>query len=86
VNLLGFNRSGTLLLSNDWSGMLKVWDTESGQQVFAMQLNWELFACPDGEDGMRILSWEGGTRLRLVRLAGGREHRRLVPCQAWIEG
>jgi WD40 repeat protein/tetratricopeptide (TPR) repeat protein len=78
VSLRGFNRAGNLLLSTDWGGMLRVWDTESGQEVFAIPLDWNLATCPEGEDGMRIISPDGGTRLRLLRLAGGREHRRLV--------
>jgi WD40 repeat protein/Tfp pilus assembly protein PilF len=78
VSLRGFNRAGDLLLSIDWSGTLRVWHTESGQQIFATPLDWNLVACPDGEDGMRIVSPDGGTRLRMLRLAGGQEHRRLV--------
>ena len=79
VSLRGFNRAGDLLLSTDWSSTLRVWDTESGQQVFATPLDCNLAACPDGEDGMLIVSPYGGTRLRLLRLASGRERRRLIP-------
>jgi WD40 repeat protein len=78
VSLRGFNRAGDLLLSTDWSGTLRVWSTESGQEVFATPLDWNPAACPDGEDGARIVSPDGGTRLRLLHLSSGREHRRLV--------
>jgi WD40 repeat protein len=78
VLLRGFNRGGNLLLSTDWSGTLRVWDTESGQQVFTTPLHPGLVAYPDGEGGMRIVAPDGRARLRLLRLASGREHRRLV--------
>jgi serine/threonine protein kinase len=78
ISCRGFNRAGNLLLSTDWSGTLRVWDTESGQQVFATPLHTNLVARPDEQDGFRIISPYGGTRLRMLHLASGREHRRLV--------
>jgi serine/threonine protein kinase/WD40 repeat protein len=78
ISFRGFNRAGDKLLSTDWSGTLRVWDTESGQQVFATPLSWHLAARLDGDDGMRIASPYSGTRLRLLHLVGGQEHRRLV--------
>jgi serine/threonine protein kinase/WD40 repeat protein len=78
ITFRGFNRAGDKLLSIDWSETLRVWDTESGQQVFATPLRYHLAARLDGDDGMRIVSPYSGTRLRLLHLAVGQEHRRLV--------
>jgi WD40 repeat protein len=78
ISFRGFNRAGDLVLSTDWTETLRVWDTESGQQVFSTQLGYNLAARPDEQDGFRIISPYGGTRLRLLRLASGWEHRRLV--------
>jgi serine/threonine protein kinase/WD40 repeat protein/Tfp pilus assembly protein PilF len=74
---LTFNHAGTLLASNDWNGILRLWDTRTGRQVFnTPAVNSLLRFSPDD----RLLAAEvKGSKLRLLRIADGREFRTL-PC------
>src|SRR5262249_39868173 len=73
----GFNRSGDRLLSLDWSGVLRLWDTEAGQQVFTLPYSHDdVVARPDDTDGLLVVVSEGET-VRLLRLVSSGEHRRL---------
>ena len=78
VSLRGFNRAGSLLLSTDWSGTLRVWDTESGSRC--LPCRWSEPSSMPRESGRHAypLSRRWKAAARLLRLADGREHRRLV--------
>jgi eukaryotic-like serine/threonine-protein kinase len=68
-----FNHAGDRLLGMDWNGQSLLWDTVTGQQVLSMH----------GSNGYRFSSRDdsfiglarSGSRLRLWRLADGRELR-----------
>jgi WD40 repeat protein/tetratricopeptide (TPR) repeat protein/tRNA A-37 threonylcarbamoyl transferase component Bud32 len=77
VRPLVFNRGGTRLVSTDWSNLLRVWDTSSGEQLFTTPLGYRCStceACPDEDGGIRLVVREGLHGLRLLRLVEGREH------------
>jgi serine/threonine protein kinase/WD40 repeat protein len=73
---LTFNHAGTLLASNDFAGVLRLWDTRTGRQVFnTPAANMCLRFSPDD----RLLAGESkGTKLRVFRVADGREFRTLT--------
>jgi serine/threonine protein kinase/WD40 repeat protein len=73
---LTFNHAGTLLASNDWNRILRLWDTRTGRQVFNTPAqNSTLRFSPDD----RLLAAEvKDGKLRLLRIADGRELRTLT--------
>jgi WD40 repeat protein len=72
---LTFNHAGTVLASNDFAGVLRLWDTRTGRQLFnAPAASFSLCFSPDD----RLLAAEfNGSKLRLFRVADGREFRTL---------
>jgi WD40 repeat protein len=73
VNLV-FTPDGDLLLGNDWSYLLRVWDVHSGRQVFSTPLSYHMypFWSPDGR-----LPIHDGNNVKLIRIARGRAFRTL---------
>jgi WD40 repeat protein/Flp pilus assembly protein TadD len=76
---LTFNRSGSRLLSTDWSSQVHVWDTASGEPVLATPLNQVGAALVPDDGGLRLVAREGLHSLRLLRLVEGGEHQVLTP-------
>src|SRR5262249_50983905 len=79
--VLAFNHAGDRLLSNDWSGILRVWDWRTGRQVLNMPAGWHLHSRWFHADDQHLFSQSNvGTdgKLWLLRFAAGRELRTLV--------
>src|SRR5439155_27308628 len=70
-SVVTFNHTGDRLLSRDWSGLAHVWDTASGRLLLsAPGFYWQ--ASPT--DRLHGYDFDG-TKVRLWRLAAGRELR-----------
>jgi serine/threonine protein kinase/WD40 repeat protein len=72
---LTFNHAGTVLASNDFARVLRLWDTRTGRQIFkAPAASCSPRFSPDDQ----LLAAEvKGSKLRLFRVADGRELRTL---------
>jgi WD40 repeat protein len=70
-----FNRAGDRLVSTDWSGVLRVWDTTNGRQI-------QTFAAPGGTvhpfSDRDTLPVTDGSKARFFRMADVKEFRTLV--------
>jgi serine/threonine protein kinase/WD40 repeat protein len=74
--ILGFHPAGDLLASNDFDGIVRLWDVNTGRQVLAQHGGglWPQFRTPEGS----LLAGDDGQRkLRLSRCARGNEFRTL---------
>jgi WD40 repeat protein len=74
--VLRFHPGGDLLASNDWDGIVRLWDVNTGRQVLAQhgEGSWPQFRTPEGS----LLGGSGGFgKLRLSRCARGNEFRTL---------
>jgi WD40 repeat protein len=70
-----FTREGDRLISNDWSGSLRVWDTATGRMLLSTTCTWVDRQCRFGNEG----GAEADRRkLRTLRFAAGRELRMLT--------
>ena len=70
-SVVAFNHAGDRLGSSDWSGLANVWDTATGRLLLrAPGFIWQ-FSPTDRLDGYSI----EGTKVKLWRLAAGRELR-----------
>jgi serine/threonine protein kinase/WD40 repeat protein len=72
---LNFNHAGDRLLSNDWSGMRRLWDTRTGRQLMSMTAGGSCLQFSP-EDGLMADVVAG--RVRLHRMAAGGEFTTLV--------
>jgi serine/threonine protein kinase/WD40 repeat protein/Tfp pilus assembly protein PilF len=77
--ILLFSHAGDLLVSNDWHGVLRLWDLASGRQIwntpFVLPSHNTLRFSPDD----RLLAADvQNVKLRLLRLSSGNEVRTLV--------
>jgi serine/threonine protein kinase/WD40 repeat protein/Tfp pilus assembly protein PilF len=69
-----FNHSGDWLVSNDWGGLLRVWDTRTGQQLLAQGgSTFPQFSRDDTLVGPLIL----GSKVQLLRCSPGKGLRSL---------
>jgi WD40 repeat protein len=75
--VLRFNHTGDLLLSNDWSGIWRLWDVRTGKQLLAQPAGSECL-CFRSDDGVVGADVNGSGRVRLFRLRRGSEFRTLV--------
>jgi WD40 repeat protein/Tfp pilus assembly protein PilF len=79
IQFLAIDRRGRRLASYDHNARLRVWDVESGQQLFSMPFArpgfWTVRPRQDGE--VRLVCQEG-RHLQLLRLIDGREYRKLT--------
>jgi WD40 repeat protein len=74
---LEFNHGGDLLASNDWHGVLRLWDPSTGRQLFETPAWW---TTPRFSPDDRLLAADiQGSKVRLLRVAAGREFRTLAP-------
>jgi WD40 repeat protein len=70
--VVGFNRTGDRLVSHDWGGQTRLWDTATGRMLLTMPGTFGWQFSPDD----RLLGWgRSGSKIRLYRLATGRELR-----------
>ena len=72
-----FNHAGDRLVSSDWSGQVRLWDAVAGSTLLTMPLFGQ-FSSNDRLFGPNY----SGNKIRLWRLAGGRELRVLRPRSA----
>jgi serine/threonine protein kinase/WD40 repeat protein len=73
---LAFSPGGDLLASNDWHQVLRLWDPHRGRQLFETPFSWDTLSF--GPDG-RLAADAFDGKLRLLRVAAGREFRTLGP-------
>ncbi len=71
-----FNRAGDWLVSNDWSGVLRVWDVRAGRQMLSLPAAWgPLYFSPDD----RVLGhFLASGKVQLFRCRSGRELRTMI--------
>jgi WD40 repeat protein/tRNA A-37 threonylcarbamoyl transferase component Bud32 len=73
------SRHGDVVFSNDWSGMLRMWDPRSGYPLFSRPSvnpnNWLVVS----EDNQLIGPELAGNKVRWLRFATGREFGHLAP-------
>jgi YD repeat-containing protein len=74
--VLRFNHAGDLLLSNDWSGIWRLWDVRTGKQLLTQPAGSSCL-CFRADDGLVGADMSGG-RVRLFRLRRGSEFQTLV--------
>jgi serine/threonine protein kinase/WD40 repeat protein len=75
-----FNRRGDSLASNDWSGLLRLWDANSGRQLLAQPGRGTLLQfSPDDE---RLAVSAAPPKARIFRYRSGREFRTLIHPQS----
>jgi eukaryotic-like serine/threonine-protein kinase len=73
-----FNHAGTLVASNSWEGLLRLWDPLTGRQLFST------FAVPPSHgglfspDGRFLAATEFESKLRIWEVASGDEYRTLT--------
>jgi hypothetical protein len=71
--ILRFNHAGDRLISNDWSGLLRLWDTHTGRQLLSRPAQGTLLQF--SRDDRRLAADVSATSMRLFRLRNGREFR-----------
>jgi WD40 repeat protein/Tfp pilus assembly protein PilF len=72
--VMAFSPAGDCLLSNDWDGILRLWDPRTGRLLLQTQSSAEAFS----RDGDLLAADRSGTRLRLLRVATRRPLRALA--------
>jgi WD40 repeat protein len=81
--LCAFNRAGDRLVSTDWSGVLRVWDTTNGRQI-------QTFSAPGSYvhpfSDRDTLPVTDGSKARFFRMAEVKEFRTLVQSSQSGEG
>jgi eukaryotic-like serine/threonine-protein kinase len=73
-----FDVSGARLLSNDWSGVLRLWETSSGKQLFGLPLAGYDLLQVSPDDRLVAMPVTDATTLELLRLHGSSEYRNLL--------
>jgi WD40 repeat protein/Tfp pilus assembly protein PilF len=74
--LHAFNRAGDLLVSNDWAGLLRLWDTRTAQQLLSLPSDGHTLQF--GPDDEMLAAHTGSGKVRLFRVASGKEFRTLA--------
>src|SRR5262249_44656897 len=72
-----FSNHGDVLLSNDWSQVVRLWDTRSGRELFSAPLGSLIRGCFSPDDSEFAGQYHSG-KLRTLRGATGKEHRIVV--------
>ncbi|MDB5309067.1 MAG: hypothetical protein JWO38_3269 [Gemmataceae bacterium] len=76
-----FEPTGDRLLSNDWSGVVRVWDWRAGRQVMTMPAAWGAIPRVFADDGRHVFTHSPAAsdgKLWVSRFVPGRELRTLV--------
>jgi serine/threonine protein kinase/WD40 repeat protein len=71
-----FNRASDRLVSNDWQGLLRLWDLRTGRQLVAHPAEGSLLQF--SPDDQTLAADYGHGRIRLFRLSAGNEFRSLT--------
>jgi serine/threonine protein kinase/WD40 repeat protein len=75
--ILRFDPSGARLLSNDWSGIWRLWDVQTGRQLLALPAGGTCLQF--NATGTLAAADSTSPRLRLFRYQSGHEFRTLIP-------
>jgi serine/threonine protein kinase/WD40 repeat protein len=70
-----FTRRGDRLISNDWTSVLRVWETSSGRQLVSYPAGGYSILRVSPDDRVSALHGNDYTKSRLLRLHAGREYR-----------
>jgi serine/threonine protein kinase/WD40 repeat protein len=73
-----FSRSGDRLLSNDWAGLLRVWDPSSGRQLLSFPADNYNYLRVSPEDRLPAVDPGDPTRVQIIQLYAGLEHRSIA--------
>jgi serine/threonine protein kinase/WD40 repeat protein len=71
-----FNHAGDRLLSTDWSGVWRQWDTRTGQELQTLPARGDCLRF--SADDQLVAADRSGTSVRLYRFQSGREFRTVV--------
>src|SRR5262249_426408 len=74
--LARFNHRGDRLVSNDWSGLMRLWDVETGRQLLAHRAQGTLLQFRP--DDLALAADFGRGRIRLFRIDAGIEFSSLT--------
>jgi len=74
---VAFDAVGDRLFSNDWSGVLRVWDWRAGRQILALPSFFPTHEQLGLADGHLFVHGTTQSRLRILRTTPGRERRLL---------
>jgi WD40 repeat protein len=72
-----FNHAGDRLLSTDWHGVWRLWDTRTGQELLTLPAGDRCLRF-SADDRLVAAAWESGSSVRLYRFLGGSECRTVV--------
>jgi eukaryotic-like serine/threonine-protein kinase len=72
-----FDVSGARLLSNDWSHVLRLWETSSGKQLFSLPMAGNNLLQVSPDERLVAMPVADATTLELLRLHGNSEYRSL---------
>jgi serine/threonine protein kinase/WD40 repeat protein len=72
-----FNHAGDRLLSTDWSGIWRLWDTRTGQELLTLPATMEGLRF-SADDQFVAADWSSRTSVRLYHFQSGREFRTVV--------
>jgi WD40 repeat protein len=73
--IYSFNHAGDLLINSDWSGLWRLWDTRTGQQLLSLPASGNTLRF--SKDDKRVAADTGSGKVRLFRVASGKEFRTL---------
>ena len=76
-----FHPSGRLLVSTDWSGKVRLWDTRTGQEMLDVPVGHGIRPLVR-RDGRLLAAWEIGGRPGLWQITENAEYRRLSPIRS----
>jgi WD40 repeat protein len=74
-----FNRTGDWLLSNDWHGVLRVWEPSSGRQMLSVPAAGYALLHASPDDRVPAVHVADNTRLLLLQLHAGLGYRTIAP-------
>jgi serine/threonine protein kinase/WD40 repeat protein len=74
--IFSFNHAGDLLLSSDWSGLWRLWDSRTGQQLLSLPADGHTLQF--SPDDRRLAAHIGNEKVHLFKVETGREFQTLV--------
>jgi WD40 repeat protein/tRNA A-37 threonylcarbamoyl transferase component Bud32 len=74
--IFSFSSGGDLLLSSDWTGLWRLWESRTGQQVLSLHSDGHTLQF--SLDDQRVAAHTGNGKVRLLRAATGREFGTLI--------
>jgi WD40 repeat protein len=73
-----FNPAGTLVASNGWNGVLRLWDPLTGRQLFSTHTGIQTPAPQFSADGRFLAATQHDNKLRIWEIDAANEYRTLV--------